>query len=80
MSPLLTNATELKTIIFEVLTEAGLVSPLVSRSEIITMIGRHRYERAVKSGFITRCKGVGKNSKVNIKRSEFVEMMNAGKI
>lgn len=77
---LLTNATELKTIIYDVLVEAGLVSPFITRQEIIAMLGRHRYEKAVRTGLITRCKGEGRNASVRIKRSEFSTMLQTGKI
>ena len=71
---------EVKKVMFEVLSEAGLISPYISRSEIIRQVGRARYDRAVKAGFIRRNKAKGKNSKVSISRSEFMSCLFSGSI
>lgn len=71
---------ELKNAIREVLEEAGLINPFISRQEIISQIGRHRYEKAVKGGYIKRKKLSGVNAQVRILRTEFIELTLKGTI
>jgi len=71
---------ELKNAIKEVLEEAGLITPFISRQEIIDQIGRHRYEKAVKGGHIKRQKLEGTNAQVRILRTEFVKLTTKGTI
>jgi len=66
---------EMKEALKEVLEENGVITPLMTLKEVISQIGRFRYEKAVKSGLINRIKGEGKNSKVQVKRSEFSELI-----
>lgn len=62
----------IKKVMIETLAEVGLINPYITRSEIVKMIGRARYDRAIKAGFLERKKSAGKNSKVRILRSEFI--------
>lgn len=71
---------DFKNAIKEVLEETGLISPDMRRQEIIHQIGRHRYEKAVKAGHIHRNKKGGKSATVRVKRAEFIELLNQGKI
>lgn len=71
---------DFKNAVKEVLEEAGLISPDMRRQEIIAQIGRHRYEKAIKAGFLHRNKKGGKSSIVRVKRSEFIDLLAQGKI
>jgi hypothetical protein len=70
----------IKIAIREVLAETGLISPFINRPEIIAQIGRHRYEKAIKSGLLKRNKANGKNASVRVKRTDFTELLLTGKI
>jgi hypothetical protein len=74
------EATFIKNLMREVLEEVGLIQPFITRQEIITQVGRHRYEKAVKSGIINRNKLKGKNSQVRVSRKEFTAMLKNGAI
>jgi hypothetical protein len=65
---------EFKYLIKEALEEAGLISPFISRKEVIEQIGRHRYEKAIKAGHIKRNKLSGKNAQVRLLRAEFMAL------
>jgi hypothetical protein len=66
---------DIKKAMMEVLEQAGLITPYMSRKEVIKQIGRVRYERAVKAGLLSRVKATGKNSTVRILRSEFISRL-----
>jgi len=70
----------IKNLVKEALAEVGLITPFITRQEIIQQIGRHRYEKAVKSGLISRQKAEGQNSTVRVKRAEFTEFLMKGLI
>lgn len=73
---------EIKNAVREVLEETGLVSPFMTRGDVIAQIGRYRYNKAIKAGLLERnkAKGVYQNASVKIKRSAFVELVASGKI
>lgn len=71
---------DIKNAVREVLEEQGLVSPLITREEVIRQTSRHRYDKAVKNGYLTRIKAEGKHASVRINRSEFIDLLNSGKI
>lgn len=71
---------EIRQIFLDVLEENGLIKPYITRAQIIEQIGRNRYERAVKSGLITRQKRSGRNSAVRVSRKEFTAAITSGKI
>lgn len=72
---------ELKEVVKEALEDVGLIDPYIGRSEIVRIINRHRYDKAIKAGILHReRKGAGKNSKVGILRTEFVRLLKEGKI
>lgn len=70
----------IKEAMLEVLEEQGLVDPYISRKEIVKMVGRRRYDKAVENGLLKREKSEGETSKVRIKRSDFAVLINQGKI
>jgi hypothetical protein len=70
----------LKTILKETLAEVGLISPVITRGEVIRQIGRRRYEKAVRAGMLYRQKADGKNAKVTIDRVKFLQLLRDGKI
>lgn len=70
----------LKETLLEVLTEAGLISPNISRQEAIAMIGRHRYEKAYKGGILPRMKREGRNATVEVNRGTFMQLLHSGRI
>lgn len=74
------NNNELKNAIREVLEETGLISPFITRPEILEQIGRHRYDKAIKAGHIHRQKLDGKNAGVRILRTEFITLTLNGTI
>lgn len=74
------DTTMLRKVIRETLAECGLITPYMTRQEAITQVGRIRYDRAVRSGIISRRKSRGRNAKVEIDRADFAEMLHKGAI
>ena len=70
----------LKQAVREVMEEAGMITPFITRAEVVKQIGRHRYEKAVRSGLLDRNKAQGKSAQVRINRTEFIQLLNNGKI
>lgn len=70
----------IKEIMIEAMEDCGLITPYLTRQEVIKQIGRHRYEKAIRSGIIYRHKAEGRNANVRIRRKEFTELLNNGKI
>lgn len=76
-----TTKEELKDAVKEALEDVGLISPFVGRAEIVRMINRYRYDKAVKAGLLHREKrGEGKTARVGILRTEFAKLLREGKI
>lgn len=70
----------LKEVMLEVMEEAGLITPHLTRQQVVEQIGRHRYERAIKAGLLDRNKAKGKSAKVRVNRREFIQLLQHGKI
>ena len=58
-----------------VLQKYSMISPWITRQEIIGIIGRSKYEDAVKNGQLIPQKNKGKNSKAYVLRREFDEFI-----
>ena len=54
-----------------ILERYGHISPLISRQEMISQIGRSRVDEAIRNGQLTPIKNQGKNAKVYCLRSDF---------
>lgn len=53
------------------LERSGAISPFISRSEIVKMIGRGKYDTAVKDGELSILKGEGVNGTILCPRADF---------
>ena len=53
------------------LERSGVISPFISRSEIVKMIGRGKYDTAVKNGELSILKGEGVNGTILCPRVDF---------
>lgn len=71
---------ELRDIVREALEDAALATPEIGRAEIVKLIGRHRYDKAVRAGHIRRMKAPGQTSRVRMLRRDFVQLIKEGKI
>jgi len=69
MLKIITTAVEIG--VNRVLEKRGIVSPFLTRKEIIKMVGRNNYDNAVRNGQLIPQKNKGKNSKIFVPRSQF---------
>ena len=53
------------------LERSGAISPFIPRSEIVKLIGRSKYDMAVRSGELSIIKGEGVNGKILCPRADF---------
>lgn len=75
-----TTKQDLKDALREALEDAGLATPEIGRAEIVKLVGRHRYDKAVKAGYLQRKKAEGQPSKVRILRRDFIQLLKDNKI
>ena len=57
------------------LERSGVISEFISRTEIIKLIGRSKYDKAVQDGELPVLKGGGKNGKILCSRSDFQQYL-----
>ena len=70
--------TEVKEAVIEALEDVGMITPYLTRKEIVAQIGRHRYDKAIKAGHLHRNKQPGQSAKVRVLRREFQDLERQG--
>lgn len=80
LSKLFDDKAAIKEAVREVLEEAGLVTPHITRQEIVDQVGRYRFDRAVREGWIHRQKGAGRNCQIRTSRADYIQLLKEGRI
>ena len=71
---------KVKEIVYEVLVEEGLVKTNISRASIVKIVGRYKYDKAVKNGLLNEVSESKNGESKWFSRDEFSKLLKEGKI